>query len=88
MPAWFHQILYVFQQQVAILTVSLSPVADFREVIRELHTKYGSVHQLVEGETHTWKELVQPNACYIFQEVLQGLNYLYRNNIQHGDLKG
>ena len=50
--------------------------------------KYGSVQQLVKAETQTWRELVQPNACYIFHEVLQGLNYLYRNNIQHGDLKG
>ena len=63
-------------------------VADFREVIRGLHQGYGSVQHLAKVETQTWREFVQPNACYIFQEMLQGLNYLYHNNIQHGDLKG
>jgi len=71
-----------------MLILSFTSAADLREVLRRLHQKCGNFDQLIKDDPKTWKELVEPNVCYILHEVLQGLSYLRQNNIQHGDLKG
>jgi len=71
-----------------MLILSFTSAADLREILRRLHQKCGNFDQLIKDDPKTWKELVEPNVCYILRKVLQGLSYLRQNNIQHGDLKG